>query len=393
MKIALVRMKYVPYGGAENYLTLVGKELLRQGHEVHIFSNRWEGDDPETSHVLATGQGSGPFIFHNVPIIKGVSFLRALSFAVISFLLLKKERLDIIISFDRILYQDIYRAGDGCHREWLEQRKRIESPLKTLLTTIDPFHRTILYLERRIYQGGGSKRIVTNSFKGKTDIIKYFQTPEERITVIYNGVDSSRFNQSNRGLYRDEIRRKYGIGDDIVILFVGSGFERKGLGFLLKGVSLLNSKLKAQSSKLKGNLKILVVGKGNYSYYKKMGRKLGIEQDIIFAGPTNMVEKYYASSDIFVLPSIYDPFSNACLEAMASGLPVITTKNNGASEIIENGMDGFVIEDPSDIDEMEYKTRLLMDQDLREAFGKRAREKAERFDIENAVRNLVGICD
>lgn len=376
MKIALVRMRYVPYGGAENYLMLVGDELLRQGHEIHIFSNHWEDNDR-------------PFIFHKVPVIKGISFLRALSFAISSYLLLKKDRFDIIISFDRILYQDIYRAGDGCHREWLEQKKRIESPLKSFLTKINPFHKTILYLEKRIYQGDGCKRIISNSFKGKEDIIRYYKTPEEKVTVIYNGVDTSRFSPSNRSLYRDKTRRAYGISDnDTVVLFVGSGFERKGLRFLLEGASLIKSRLKTQDSRLK----ILVVGRGSYNYYRKMAKGLGLEQDVIFAGTTDIIERFYASSDIFVLPSIYDPFSNVCLEAMASGLPVITTKNNGTSEIIENGMDGFILADPYNLDEMTSKIELLMDKDFREVIGKRARKKAEMFSLENAVRKMVEVC-
>jgi len=376
MKIALVRMKYVPYGGAENYLALVGKELIRKGHEVHIFSNRWEGE-------------GSPFIFHRVPVIKTLSFLKVLSFALNSSFLLKGERFDIIISFDRILYQDIYRAGDGCHRKWLEKRQKIESPLKSFLTMFNPLHRTILYLERRIYQGDGCRRIVAISLKDKEDIVRYYQTPEEKITVIYNGVDCNRFSPSNRDIYRGETRRGYGIGDsDIVLLFVGSGFERKGLGFLLKAVNLIKSRPPTPDSRLK----ILVVGKGDYAYYKKMARGLGIEQDVIFAGTTNKIERFYASSDIFILPSIYDPFSNACLEAMASGLPVITTKDNGASEIIEDGKDGFILDDPSDPVEMSSKIKLLMDNILRETVGKEARKKAERFAVEESVRKLVEIC-
>lgn len=382
MKIALVRMRYVPYGGAENYLALVGKELLRLGHEIHIFSSRWDSNGRS-------------FILHKVPVIRGLSFLRALSFAVNSAILLKKERFGIIISFDRILYQDIYRAGDGCHREWLEQKKRVESPFQSFLTKINPFHVVILYLEKRIYQGSGCSRIIANSFKGKEDIIRHYNTPEDKITVIYNGADSDRFKPSNRDAYRERLRKSYGINDsDIVILFVGSGFRRKGLEYLLKGVSRLRTQDSPNSLCETGQakLKILVVGKGDYDYYEKMAEKLEIGQDIIFAGTTERVEEFYASSDIFILPTIYDPFSNACLEAMASGLPVITTKDNGASEIIEDGRDGFILDDPSDPVEMSSKIKLLMDGDFRETVGKEARKKAEIFTIEQSVRKMVEIC-
>ncbi|MEK6692596.1 MAG: glycosyltransferase family 4 protein [Nitrospirota bacterium] len=397
MKIAFIRMRYVPYGGAENYLTIVGNELVKKGHEVHIFSNRWKGSSPET--------GSGSFIFHKVPVIKVTSFLKVLSFAICSYILIKKDKFDIILSFDRVLYQDIYRAGDGCHREWLEKRKVKESPLKTFLTMINPFHRTILYLERRIYQRNGCRRIIANSFKGRDDIVRYYKTPDEKIIVIYNGVDLNRFRPSNRDIYREEVRRNCRIGEnDIVILFVGSGFERKGLAFLFNGVKLIKSRPQTPDTPAslrstgsygeagRAGLKILVVGKGDYNYYKKMCRDIGIGEDVIFAGTTDMIEKFYAASDIFVLPTIYDPFSNACLEAMASGLPVVTTRNNGVSEIIKDSENGFVLDDPADMDALSHSIKLLMDEGLRKAMGKKAREKAEEFSIEDTVSKMVGIC-
>ena len=382
MKIAFIRMRYVPYGGAENYLSLVGDELVRHGHEVHIFSNWWKGSNPETV--------SGPFIFHKVPVIKLSSFLKILSFTICSYFLIKKDKFDIILSFDRILYQDIYRAGDGCHREWLEKRKVIESPLKIFLTIINPFHRTILYLEKRIYQGNGCRKIIANSFKGRDDIVRHYRTPDEKITVVYNGVDLNRFKPSNRDIHREEVRRNYRIGEnDIVILFVGSGFERKGLKFLFEGVSLLEKGCRMQDTRYK----VLVVGKGDFTYYRNMARRLGIEENLIFAGITTEIEKFYAASDVFILPSIYDPFSNACLEAMASGIPVITTKNNGVSEIIENGKDGFIVESHSDVNEIASKISFLMFQDLSESFGRDARKKAEKFTIENTVKKMIEICD
>jgi UDP-glucose:(heptosyl)LPS alpha-1,3-glucosyltransferase len=209
-------------------------------------------------------------------------------------------------------------------------------------------------------------------------------------------VDLSRFSPSNSGIYRDEIRKRYGISDnDIVLLFVGSGFERKGLGFLINAISRLKTP-RPRSAKRGGQdsrLKLLVVGKGNYNYYRQMAKKSGIEKDVIFVGTTNEIEKFYASSDIFILPSFYDPFSNACLEAMASGLPVITTRNTGASEIIEDGKEGFILDDPSNVEEMASKIGLLMDQNLREAFGKRARQKAEGFIIGDSVRKIMGLFD
>ncbi len=213
MKIAIVRKSYTPYGGAERSAAALVEGLLEKGHEVHIFAHQWKEGNGRARRLY----------FHKVPVIPGPSFLEVLSFALSSARMLRKERFDLIHSFERTLYHDIYRAGDGCHKEWLLRREKVVGAFKQALTRINPLHLSILALERHIFREGNYKLIIANSYKGMEEIIHHYHVPPERIAVIYNGVDLNRFHPGNRGLYREELRRSLGIaGDDLMLLFVGS---------------------------------------------------------------------------------------------------------------------------------------------------------------------------
>ncbi|GAJ05049.1 unnamed protein product, partial [marine sediment metagenome] len=134
------------------------------------------------------------------------------------------------------------------------------------------------------------------------------------------------FHPKNRALFREEIREEFNIGnDEFLILFVGSGYRRKGLRYLIEAISLL---------KEEKPLKVLVVAKGKKRPYLRLARRLGREDKIIFTGGRKDLRKFYAASDLFVLPTVYEPFGNVCLETLASGLPIIVSRAGGAAEII-----------------------------------------------------------
>ncbi|MFQ5900033.1 MAG: glycosyltransferase family 4 protein [Thermodesulfobacteriota bacterium] len=373
MNIGLIRRRYTPYGGAEVFLSRFVKGLLKNGHECHLFANEWKEDKNES------------IVFHHVGILKGISFLKVLSFAVGSYFALKKEPLDVIISFERTLYQDIYRAGDGCHKEWLIQRRKVLSPIGYFLMMLNPLHVTLLLLERRLFQSKRLKTIIANSKRVKKDIIRHYSLPKEKIHVIYNGVNHEGLGIEDKERIRTIWRGRLGISPEtILLLFVGSGFKRKGLGFLIEALSLF---------KMNGGekIKLMVVGKDSCRKYYRIAKRLGIEQNVIFAGPVREIKVYYHTGDIFVLPSIYEPFSNACLEAMAAGLPVVTSRANGVSEVISHGKDGYIIEDPANPYEIAETIRILLDVENRDRVGEEARSTASRYTIERNLKETLAL--
>jgi UDP-glucose:(heptosyl)LPS alpha-1,3-glucosyltransferase len=380
MKIAFVRKAYSPFGGAERYLAQLIHRLGQEGHEVHIFANRWEENRKD-------GREKGKertAIFHHVPMIPSPSFLEALSFAFFSERLLQGERFDIIHSFERTLYQDIYRAGDGCHREWLIQRKKMDPWPKRFLHPLNPLHRALLFLEKRLFQSPRLKRIIANSRRGKEEIRRHYGVAEEKIEVIYNGVDLEVFQPKNISLYRAPLRRELGIGEDaFVILFLGSGYRRKGLAPLLDAFSRVRENTPRAV--------LTVAGKDKAARYRKKARKLGVENGVLFLGPTPRARELYGASDLFALPTFYDPFSNACLEAMATGVPVLTTRTNGVGELIQDGENGLLIPGPTDISQMAEKIQTLVSSPEKTVMGERARDTASRLDFDTAVKRMMAI--
>ncbi|MBI5188684.1 MAG: glycosyltransferase family 4 protein [Nitrospirae bacterium] len=352
------------------YLQTLIDYLKRTGHEIHILANRWSDEEG--------------IIFHKINRSQFGSFLSTITFNQNTKKAIKDIAPDCAISFERTTCQDIYRAGEGCHIEWLKQRETIDPFWKRFTFRINPLHITLLNLERKIFRDTGL--IIANSNMVKSQIVKHYGVPENRIRVIYNGVDLRRFSPQNRERWRDKVRKGLSIPEDAkVILFVGSGFERKGLKTLLRALSVF--KMTGDSS-LK-NVYLLVIGKGNIKKFKSIAEGYGVKDGVYFLGIQRDIERFYGAADLFVLPTIYDPFSNATIEAMSSGLPVITTIYNGVSELIENNVEGFILKNVLDSDELSEKIRFtLLDSTI---MGNSARQKAENFSIEDAARKFLEV--
>ncbi|MBI5970717.1 MAG: glycosyltransferase family 4 protein [Deltaproteobacteria bacterium] len=375
MRIGLIRMRYTPYGGAEVFLDRFMEEIVRQGHKVDLFTTGWESRDGVTIHKV---RAFGP------------SFLRPIFFAMNVEKKLREVRPDVVLSFERLHCLDVYRAGDGCHREWLALRARSQPWWRRMMLAFSPIQMTHLFLEEEMFKSARLKKVVANSRMVKDDIIRHYGLPEDKICVIYNGIDLARYPAIDADKRRG-IRESMGIPPGVfVVLFVGSGFERKGLMTLIRAIGLL---------KEKGDIRLVVVGKGRQGPYLREAARLGLAGRVTFAGPVKDAAEFYRAADIFALPSMYEPFSNSCLEAMALGLPVVTTASNGASEIITDGVNGGVIADPFDAPSLAGKIALFLDPDVQRAASAGARGEASKHTmkknaaeflkvIEDAVRDL-----
>ena len=290
-------------------------------------------------------------------------------------------KFDIIHSMERILYQDIYRASDGIIPVHLKQL--YANPTTRWLKSIGPRRLALAYLEKKIFLERGCKIIVTNSHLVKSHIIQYYHVHPERIKVIYNGINTDRFCLDVRKEYRNRIRKIHGIREEeILLLFISNDHKRKGLMNLLKAIH--------QSGKM--GIKLMVLGKDTEKPYVQWAEKNILGKKILFLGPKENVQRYYAASDIFVLPTLYDAFANVCLEAMACGLPVITTRNNGASELIQDGEQGFVLKGQGP-DELAGRIAALKLPIDRIRMGEKGAKKAKGFTIEKHVSEVLKLYD
>ena len=301
MRLALVRQRLSSLGGAENTVLALTRELLRRGHDVTLVTAEPQPPPPLSSlaklHWLP------------VPVWPG-KVGRVLGFAINSRRILQQGRFEVIFSLERTLLQDAYRAGDGCHREWLARRRLYDSRSERLHLALSPFHHTLLHLEKRLFQDPGLKLVIANSRQVRDEVRRHYNVAPEKIRVIYNGVDRERFSPDRLKKGSPAALPELGLEPGIpTILFVGSGFKRKGLHFLIAALARMQHR----------ESRLLVVGHGRYTPYQSLAQKLGVAQRVKFLGPQPRVEFFYAGAQVLALPTIYDPCSNVVLEALACG--------------------------------------------------------------------------
>jgi UDP-glucose:(heptosyl)LPS alpha-1,3-glucosyltransferase len=250
------------------------------------------------------------------------------------------------------------------HREWLAQRGRILSAFGRAKVTLNPYHAYVKHAEATLFRSPRLRAIICNSRMVKDEIRAWFQVPEEIIHVIYSGVDTERFHPRLRDKHYITFRAEHRIPDNATLfLCVGSGFERKGIAPLIETFSALPE-----------NAYLAIVGKDKRSsHYEKLAYHRGSASRIRFLGALTDVAPCYGAADVFVLPTLYDPFPNVILEAMAGGLPVITSKKSGGAELIEQDRSGYVC-DALDVNALARHMRSLLAKDCRTEMGRRARE-------------------
>jgi UDP-glucose:(heptosyl)LPS alpha-1,3-glucosyltransferase len=366
MKIAFIRSEYDPYGGAERFTQILMDSLAERGVEVHLFARQW------------IRSGYAKVHFHRIGGPRAPSLFRHASFVFLVRRAIRRYDFDLIQSNERTLSQDVYRAGDGVHARWLEIRASYQNTLRRFLVRINPFHHYLLWLERRVFEYPNLKAVIAISNMVRSDITSRFKIPNDRIYTIYNGVDLHQFRPENRLTIGKQFRSECGLLDEIpVVLFVGSGFERKGLVYLLRAMALA-----------RGAAQLWVVGKGNKLPYLRLAKKLGLMSRVTFWGPRQDILRFYAAADIFAFPTLYDPFSTAVLEALAAGLPVITTAQCGAAEIMSHGKEGFVLSSPSATAELSGYLENLYHQNRRHSMSLNARKRAEAFPIERTIKEM-----
>lgn len=317
MKLALIRRQFSATGGAELYLQRLLCALAEQNHELHLFAEWWS----ETP----AGVMLHPIKIFAPRATRGLRFAEAVQRE------LAKEKFDCVFSLERTFQQDVYRAGDGVHRVWLERRRHFAPWWKKLFAGLGAFHKNMLALEAQTFDLQNTCRIIVNSEMVKSEIISHFQFPAERIHLVRNGVGILQFQSGQRAETRARFGVKHG---EFLWLFVGSGWERKGLKFVLRAFELTSQARRAVDAP---RAKLLVVGKGHKPAFVPKG--------VIFSEPARDIENFYAAADLLVFPPIYEPSSNVVFEALAAGLPVVTSANNGAAEIIQEDATGNVVKE------------------------------------------------
>jgi UDP-glucose:(heptosyl)LPS alpha-1,3-glucosyltransferase len=366
LRLAIIRQRYTPYGGAERFVEAALEALLERGVAISLYTREW----PQTRLQLIEPVLCDPF--HVGRLWRDWSFARAVCRAV------TEKAPELVQSHERLLCCDVYRAGDGVHRSWLDARLRSASTLRRWFTELSPYHRYVLAIERRLFASPLLKAVICNSRMVRRDIRERFGLSDERLPVVYNAVDSEAFSPKLRA-HRDSMRQKLGVPQDATLfLLVGSGYVRKGVAAALTALS-----------RLPDNTHLLVVGRDKaLGRYKRMARQLGIASRVALVGAQADPKPFYGAADVFVLPTLYDPCPNAALEAMACGLPVVTSTQCGAAELVVEHDAGFVCE-ARDLDALAAHMSTLTDPQARAGRGERAREAVLPLTPEAMTLQLV----
>jgi len=366
LRLAVVRQRYTPFGGAERFVSRALPALEAAGTDVTLIARSWEGW--ESKRVIRVDP------FHVGRRWRDHSFARAARAA------WRRHGFDLVQSHERIPGCDIYRAGDGVHRRWLEIRAARGSAATRLGLALSPYHRYVCAAERAMFEHPRLRAVICNSRMVREEILRGFRIEPEKLHVIYSGVDLDQFNPGAAPAWRGSTRNEIGCGPrDTVFLFVGSGFERKGLDTAIESLAYANSQA----------FWLVVVGKDrDTTRYEAQARRAGVAARVRFVGAREDVRPYYAAADCLVLPSRYDPFPNTVLEALAMGVPVIASERCGAAEVLRERGGGFVA--PPD-DAMDLARSMHQaDRALRGgALQRVARSTAEGFGIDATARALV----
>lgn len=325
-KITLLKTQFTRQGGAEKYARELAENFFKKNCLLTVLTT----DDIEPK--------SFPFEVVSFPIKSKTSVGKLWEFDRYCTAYIKNHPTDIVFGCERNCFQTHLRAGSGVHKAYLTHRKQCEPKWLSFRHTCNPLHRSILLKEKQGFEHPELRRLFVNSQLVKNEVLTYYRVPEEKISVIHNGVEWSKW-QENFALWP-----KYYDPSRFTFLFVGSNYQRKGLDRLLYGLARISQR----------NFFLLVAGYDKYPQrFIRLAKSLGLEENVSFLGPQDAIYSLYQKADCLVIPSFYDPFANVTIEALAMGLYVITSKTNGGAEILSHE-NGCIIENLQSIEAMQW---------------------------------------
>ncbi len=377
MKIALVRARYNPYGGAERFAARAMTALAadrEHATEIAVLARSWSDVESDDTIPAVRLVRCDPFYLGSV--WRDASFARAVH------RYLRDEAFDLVQSHERIVGLTIYRAGDGVHAAWLERRARAGTASTRLGIALNPHHRYLLKAERAMFEHPALRAVICNSEMVRREIVARFAIDPAKLVLIRNGVDLERFHPDARAVHRDPVRARLRIADDVTLFaMVGSGFERKGVGLALHALAACPAAV------------LVIVGDDKRrDRYEADARRLGVAGRVRFVGSVVDPLPYYAAADFFFAPTLYDPFPNAALEALACGLPVLTTDACGVAELIDDERNGWVV--PSgDHAALAHamKRAIACDRGRRDAMRIASRQTAEPWSTAALAAALIAL--
>jgi UDP-glucose:(heptosyl)LPS alpha-1,3-glucosyltransferase len=364
-------------GGCSTYIADLARRLVADGQQVHLFASRWDPDAiPEPVHL------------HRLPAPRGPRWLRPWLFGAACLKALRDAEPCVSIGFDKTWGQDVLYPQGGLHAASADYNlRKFQGPvargLAKGLKWLDLAHWSYRTLERRQYLGEQRPLIVVNSEMVRRHFQRYYGVGEQEVRVVYSAIDPDRFAEQDRLRRRGEWRERWGVApEETVGLFAAMNYRLKGLEPLLRAVRYVPAERP---------FRLAVVGDSRTGKYERLARQLGVADRVLFLGYCADMRDGYFGSDFLVHPTFYDPCSLVVLEALACGLPVVTSKHNGASELLDPPREGYVVADPHDQYRLAWCMTQLLDSTRRHGCAQAARKTAMQWTFEHHYRQLLQV--
>jgi len=357
MRVALLTRRFDSAGGGtERDLIVTAQGLRAAGHQITFFADEIRG---ATSDWDVQRVGAGPRLGRTLSLMR---------FAWTAAPAARRAGADLVLSFARCVGADVMRSGGGAHASYVRAARKWRGARGAFAMRISPYHQAQMLIERQAFRSPSLKGAIAVSNFVRDDLIREFGFAPEKTVTIYNGVDLERFRPAGAPSERAAIRQRFAVPASArVVVFVGNGFARKGLGFLIEALPLVA-----------GGAFLLVVGADRQTdKFARRARALNVGARVVFTGPQPGVEAIFHAADAFAMPSLFEPFGNVVMEAMASGLPAMTSAFSGVAELIPPSLRGFRVENPDDVGEVALRLGALLDAPA--SVGGEARETAEKF--------------
>jgi UDP-glucose:(heptosyl)LPS alpha-1,3-glucosyltransferase len=378
MKIAFCYESVLPArGGCETYIADLARRLAADRHELHLYTCEWD------AAALPADMDC-----HRLPRPRGPRFLKPWRFSASCLEALRAAPDQISIGFNKTWGLDILYPLGGLHAASVEHnyhkhQGQFRRGLARIIRGLDLAHRSFALLERRQYLGPSRPVLVVNSEMVRGHFREHYGIPPEKVHVVRSAIDPERFAEPDRPRRRAQWRQEWGIApDETAGLFIAMNYRLKGLEPLLHAVALLPAQAR---------FRLLVAGSPRLGSYQRLAHRLGIMNKVTFLGPRRDVQNCYFAADFLVHPTFYDPCSLVVLEALACGLPVITTRFNGASELLHPPGEGYVVNDPQDYGELAGCMAALLDPAVRAACAQAARRSAQDWTFEHHYRQILQV--
>jgi UDP-glucose:(heptosyl)LPS alpha-1,3-glucosyltransferase len=343
LRIALIARRFDPEGGGtERDLLITARQMREAGHEVAIFASEQRATTDEFAVTIVQTAIPG-------------RALELLRFAYLGPMFARRSGAELVLSFARAVNCDLLRSGGGAHATYIRMARRWRGAASTAAMRLSPYHRVQMFVERRAFASKALKLAIAVSELVRRDLIATFALPAPKAVTLYNGVETDRFTPAVTDATRNRIRAELGIPNSArAVIFAGNGFARKGVRYLVESWPAIEDAPY-----------LLVAGRDRASArYSRLAEKLGVGQQVKFLGTRSDMPGLMQACDALALPSMFEPFGNVIAEAMASGLPVLTSRFCGAAEVVPDSFNEFIVQEPGRAGEISSKMNALMNRML-----------------------------